>query len=106
MDYLGPACPTMTWNGRQYRAISSGGRNSQDLTFGGWDSNTDRTCTILAASFSDGKTPETITLPPLGQQMTYDPTGQVYRINEIRQAPGERQVHFGLISLTKGVSGR
>ena len=106
MDYLGTACPTVTWNGKQYRTLSSTGTNSQDLTYGGFDSNTDRTCVIIGSDFSDGLTPPSVTLPALGQQMTYDATGQIYRINEIRRAPGDRQIHFGLVSLTKGVSGK
>lgn len=102
---MGDERPTVTWSGASLPTLVGSGRNSSALTFGGFAPETDRVVIILndtfiAAGFSDD------VRPSKKDDMAYDPTGQVYVVNEIILPMGEQQIHYGLVSKTKGVSGR
>lgn len=95
----GDACPSVKCNGVTVRCLSSTGMNSQQLALGGYDLETDR-IVIIRKTDLNGQTFK------LGWDMTFLPTGENYRINQIKTPMGEQQVHFGLVSQAKGAGAK
>lgn len=97
--YYGEACPTVSCQNATVKCLSSTGRSARELAMGGWAPETDRIVVVLQADLPQGGF-------QLGWTMTFVPTGEKYRINEIKTPQGQAQVHYGLVSLSRGVKGK
>lgn len=98
-DRLSDSCPTIRWNGQDYRIVPDSASRRSDLAPGGFQLNADLQFEALTETFLSDSITDAAALKNaiLQRKITY--LGDDYKVDDVRIRPGGLQIRFECSSL-------